>query len=83
MACDGIWDCVDEQRLCEEISRRLKKKEKISNIISDLMDNILAKENNSIFTFLKLAPIGTDNMSCIVIQFKHEEKEECYYNYKN
>jgi serine/threonine protein phosphatase PrpC len=49
MACDGIWDCVDEQKLCEHISMKLKSKEKISNIIADLMDKVLAKTNNSIF----------------------------------
>lgn len=80
MACDGIWDCVDEQLLCEHISTQLKSKEKISSIIADLMDKVLAKTNNSniSFNFLILiskAPIGTDNMSCIIIQFHHEEKK--------
>ena len=51
MACDGIWDCVDEQKLCEHISIQLKSKEKISSIIADLMDKILAKTNNSIIFF--------------------------------
>lgn len=48
MACDGIWDCVDEQKLCEHISMKLKSNEKISSIIADLMDKVLAKTNNSI-----------------------------------
>ena len=49
MACDGVWDCVDEQKFCEHISSRLRMKEKISSIIADLMDKILAKTNNSIY----------------------------------
>jgi len=52
MACDGIWDCVDEQKLCEHIFLQLKSKQKISDIISDLMDKILAKTNNSIIIYL-------------------------------
>ena len=55
MACDGVWDCVDPQRLCEEISRKLKNSEKISDIIANVMDNILAKENNSKFIFFNLS----------------------------
>ena len=73
MGCDGIWDCVDKQQLCDKISLRLKenKNEKISKIIAEIMDDILADTNESKFYFLKLAPLGTDNMSCILIQFKH------------
>lgn len=60
MACDGIWDCVNEQKLCEEISQKLKKKEKISNIIGNLMDRILAQDDNGkiilhfLFFYLKV-----------------------------
>ncbi len=48
MACDGVWDCVDAQKLCEHISIKLKSCEKISNIIEDLFDQIISKTNNSI-----------------------------------
>lgn len=48
MACDGVWDCVDVQKLCEHISIKLKSKVKVSTIISDLMDQIISKTNNSI-----------------------------------
>jgi len=52
MACDGVWDCVDVQKLCEHISIKLKSNKKISDIIAQLMDQIIAKTNNSIFIFL-------------------------------
>ncbi len=54
MACDGVWDCVDAQKLCEHVSIRLKSHGKIADIISDLFDSIISKTNNSIFNFLKI-----------------------------
>lgn len=47
MACDGVWDCVDVQKLCEHISIKLKSRSKISDIIGDLMNQIISKTNNS------------------------------------
>ena len=62
-ACDGVWDCVDPQKLCEFISKELKENIKsISEIISNIEDMILSTTVNS--------PIGTDNMTCMIIQFK-------------
>lgn len=49
MACDGVWDCVDVQKVCEHISFRLKSNAKVSEIIAELMDQIVAKTNNSIY----------------------------------
>jgi protein phosphatase 2C family protein 2/3 len=71
MACDGVWDCVDIQKLCEHISLRLKSHFKISDIIAELFDQIISKSNNSKILLI-VAPVGTDNMSCILIQFLHE-----------
>ena len=70
MACDGFWNCVKIQLVCEYISLKLKESLNISKIISDLFDHFISETNKSI-SFLKLANIGTDNMSCILIQFKH------------
>ena len=47
MACDGVWDCVDAQKLCEFVSQKLKTKMKISTIISEIFDKILSTTNNS------------------------------------
>jgi len=51
MACDGVWDCVDIQKLCEHISFQLKSNIKISSIIEDLFDKIISKTNNSNINF--------------------------------
>jgi serine/threonine protein phosphatase PrpC len=72
MACDGVWDCVDPQKLCEHISLRLKSNEKISAILAELFDQIISKTNNSKnMQFYYVVPVGTDNMTCILIQFQH------------
>jgi protein phosphatase len=52
MACDGVWDCVDIQKLCEHISLQLKENIILSSIISDLFDQIISKTNNSIYFFI-------------------------------
>ena len=48
MGCDGIWDCVDVQQVCDYISIKLKEKTKISKIISELFDQIISKTNKCI-----------------------------------
>lgn len=61
-ACDGIWDCVDPQKLCEYIAKELKNGVSTSKIIEQIEDMVISKTNNS--------PIGTDNMTCLILQFK-------------
>lgn len=66
--CDGIWDCVEPQKFCEYISGELKKEVKISTIIANIQDMILSKTINS--------PIGTDNMTCMIVKLKSFDNEE-------
>jgi serine/threonine protein phosphatase PrpC len=61
-ACDGIWDCVEPQKLCEFVSKELKLGKKLSSIIENIENLCLSKTNNS--------PIGTDNMTLVIFQFK-------------
>jgi len=63
MACDGVWDCVEPQEFCEFISQKLKENKSISKILGELFDQLIAKTNKT--------NMGTDNMSCILIQFIH------------
>ena len=69
IGCDGIWDCLSNQSACEFVAKRLKNTPdiRISKIIEEMLDEIVAKDlyNDS--------GVGCDNMTCIVIVFKHPE----------
>lgn len=68
VACDGIWDCKTNQECADYFNEKLSKLspgEKISGTIETLLDDICATD------VYNEKGIGCDNMSCIVIQFKH------------
>ena len=46
VACDGVWDCMTNQEICDFINERLKRdpKIKLSKIIEEIMDKILATD---------------------------------------
>ncbi len=46
LACDGVWDCMTNQEICDFINERLKKdsKIKLSKIIEDIFDKIIAPD---------------------------------------
>ena len=66
MACDGIWDCVTSEEGIKQMQEALAKKgtAPISSCIEDLFEKIIATD------IFASAGIGTDNMTCIVIEFK-------------
>ena len=67
MACDGIWDCVTSEEGIQQMRDALAKRkatEPISGCVEELFDRIIATD------ILASGGIGTDNMTCIVIEFK-------------
>jgi len=63
MGCDGIWDCVDVQKFCMHISKKLQEKMPLPLIIKEAFSMLLSKNVES--------SAGSDNMTCIIIQFNH------------
>ena len=64
MGSDGFWDYGDDiKTICDNIYNELKKdpERDLCNLIGNFFDKALAKANN----YLR----GTDNMSCIIIQY--------------
>jgi serine/threonine protein phosphatase PrpC len=43
MGCDGIWDCVDVQDMCEYISQKRKENIPLTKILKDLFGLFLSK----------------------------------------
>ena len=66
LACDGIWDCLTSEECVTQTRDALSKlgDNPITNIIEAMFDKILAVD------ILSSAGVGTDNMTCIVVQLK-------------
>jgi len=64
IACDGVWDCMNNQEICDFTTERIKKGMKLTKIIEEIFDQILAPD---IYTE---TGVGCDNMTCVIIQFK-------------
>ena len=68
MGCDGVWDCVKRQLVCDFVDREIRENpdKKLSEILKVIFDRCVSPIWGVI--------LGTDNMSCIIIQFLHNEK---------
>ena len=70
IGCDGIWDCITDQEVCDIIKEKIKApgtnpfKVDLSKILGEICDNICAKGPPGDIL------VGYDNMTCLVIQFK-------------
>lgn len=66
MGCDGIWEILSIDEICQIADNRLKGKNdscKLSEIAEEILDRGLAPDTSQ--------GIGCDNMSAIVITLKH------------
>ena len=71
IGCDGIWDCIQDQDICDIIKEKLKKgndinKVNLENILGFICNNLYAKKPFDEFK----SRDGYDNMSIILIVFK-------------
>ena len=70
MGCDGVWDCVKRQLVCEFVDKQIK--ENPDKNLSEILKIIFDKCVSPVWGVI----LGTDNMSCIIIQFLHNNPNE-------
>ena len=65
IGCDGIWETLSAKEICNHIESRLSGSSdvRLTTVIEELLDKLVAKDT--------MEGVGCDNMSCIIIQFKH------------
>ena len=70
MGCDGVWDCVKRQMVCEFIDKEINENpgKNLSEILKKIFDRCVSPVWGVI--------LGTDNMSCIIIQFLNNNNNE-------
>lgn len=62
IACDGIWDCWTNEKVALYVWDQLKAKTPIPEIIEKMFHTLCPNKTNNMM-------IGTDNMSCIIVNF--------------
>ena len=74
MGCDGVWDCVKRQLVCDFVSKQIKENpdKNLSDILKVIFERCVAPVYGVV--------VGTDNMSCIVVQFLKEKKNNIENN---
>ena len=73
MGCDGVWDCVKRQMVCEFVDKEIR--ENPDKNLSDILKVIFDRCVSPVWGVV----LGTDNMSCIIIQFL-KDKNNCENN---
>lgn len=68
LACDGIWDCLTSEEAVIRVRRGLSElsppRGQITDVIETIFEEIVAKD------ILSSSGVGTDNMTCLVVEFK-------------
>jgi len=76
LACDGVWDVMDNQQAVDFVLNGLQEEKSVSEIAAELLDHCLAMDP-------KLTRgVGCDNMTCLIAVFdpelegKHTEESQ-------
>ncbi|CAG9325519.1 unnamed protein product [Blepharisma stoltei] len=64
LACDGVWDMLTSQQCVDFVRQRIGVKS-LSVIVEEMLDRCLSPEIGA------NAGLGCDNMTAIIVQFKH------------
>jgi len=72
LACDGIWDVLTSQQVCDFVRRRIAQRKPLETICEELMDKCLAPDSD-------WGGIGCDNMTALIVGlFGDRTKDEWY-----
>ncbi|XP_073982795.1 probable protein phosphatase CG10417 isoform X3 [Rhodnius prolixus] len=71
LACDGIWNSMSSQEVVDFVRPLINSGEKLSTICEKMFDKCLAPEMHNVLC----DGSGSDNMTCIIVQFNKDPKE--------
>lgn len=74
LACDGIWDCLNNQQVVDFIRYQLCQHKSMGPICEELMDYCLAEKAN-------MAGIGCDNMTVVIVAFLRRRTPQQWYDW--
>lgn len=66
IGCDGIWECLNCDQVCEEIKEQKKKEGKLSENLGNILDKICPEKIESD------DQVGCDNMTILLVDFKKQ-----------
>eukprot|EP00929_Paragymnodinium_shiwhaense_P050528 TRINITY_DN25431_c0_g1_i1.p1 TRINITY_DN25431_c0_g1~~TRINITY_DN25431_c0_g1_i1.p1 ORF type:complete len:381 (+),score=108.72 TRINITY_DN25431_c0_g1_i1:70-1212(+) len=64
LACDGVWDVMSNQDVCDFVRPRLLEKKSVTEIGVELLDHCITEDP------AKTQGLGTDNMTAVVVKLK-------------
>ena len=65
MGCDGIWEKKSNEEMVDFIRTRITKGMELKAIVEELLEDNISPD------FQQTQGVGCDNMTCIIVKFKH------------
>ncbi|KAJ2039374.1 Protein phosphatase 2C 2 [Coemansia sp. S16] len=72
IACDGIWDCMNNQQVVQFVHAKIAAGKKLDRICEEMMDECMAGES-------ELGGVGCDNMTVVIVALLNGKTEDEWY----
>ncbi|KZO96948.1 protein phosphatase 2C, partial [Calocera viscosa TUFC12733] len=76
IACDGIWDCMSSQNVCDYVRRHVASRLPLGKICESIVDYCLAPDAD-----LEKSGVGCDNMTIVIVAILHGRTLEEWYDW--